>query len=79
MLGLLLGPLLERGFRQALFLGRGNLTIFFENGIENTLWGVLVIFFLAPFILRRLAGNEQEHAPVMMEAASVAASPPPAL
>lgn len=57
VLGLVLGPLLEKGFRQSLFLSRGSLTIFFSSWIDNVLWLVLLAFIVTPFILRGTSGR----------------------
>jgi len=55
ILGLVLGPLLEKSFRQGLFASRGNPAIFFGNWIDVVLWLLLVTFFVMPLIARFIA------------------------
>src|SRR5881394_3275062 len=55
ILGLVLGPLLEKSFRQSLFASRGSPAIFFGNWIDLVLWLLLVAFFVMPLIQRYIA------------------------
>ncbi|WP_129669035.1 tripartite tricarboxylate transporter permease [Phytoactinopolyspora endophytica] len=52
VLGLVLGPLLERSLVQTSSMGRGNLLILFERPISATLTVAAILAILAPVLLR---------------------------
>ena len=53
VLGLVLGPLIERSLRQAMVLSNGQFSIFFTRPIAAGLMIVTVVLLLAPFLFRR--------------------------
>lgn len=55
ILGLVLGPVFEKAFRETMFLGRGNLDIFITRPISATLLAISVLVLVAPFALRPLS------------------------
>lgn len=62
ILALVLGPLAEKSFRQALTLSRGNISIFFERPISAALLGVGISLILLPPIwssIRRFASKRR--------------------
>jgi putative tricarboxylic transport membrane protein len=56
VLALVLGPLMERSFRQALIADQGNMLTFVERPISGTFMAIAAIFFLLPLIKRLRAG-----------------------
>jgi putative tricarboxylic transport membrane protein len=54
ILALVLGPMAEKSFRQALFMSDGSLTIFFDRPITVIMLILSVISLLLPLILSRL-------------------------
>jgi len=54
ILGLILGPEIEKHFRQGLFLSRGDLLYFFERPIGATLWATTIAVILAVIVFRLL-------------------------
>jgi putative tricarboxylic transport membrane protein len=52
ILGLILGPEIEKHFRQGLFLSRGDLLYFFERPIAAILWGTTIAVFIAVLVIR---------------------------
>lgn len=55
VLGLVLGPLLERGVRRTLIVSEGNLSIFVESPIALGFFLLTLAVIFVPFITRRLA------------------------
>jgi TctA family transporter len=47
-----LGPLVEKNFRLSLIISRGNPLVFASTWIDNLLWLLLVLFFVAPLVVR---------------------------
>ena len=50
ILGLILGPIAETGFAQALIMGHGSYSIFFERPQALALWGIILLLLLPPII-----------------------------
>ena len=70
VLGLVLGPLMEKNLRRAMALSGGDWGVLFDSPIALTLWGMAAASLLAPTLLRRWtpepAGSEspaEERAP----------------
>jgi len=62
VLGLVLGPMLEKAFRQSLFMSRGDLLVFLERPLSAALLAVLVALLVLP-TLWRAAGLARTAAP----------------
>ena len=61
VLGLVLGPLMERNLRRAMALSDGDWSVLFDSGLAITLWGLALASLVLPTILtsdRVLAGAE---------------------
>jgi putative tricarboxylic transport membrane protein len=60
VLALVLGPLMERSFRQTLIAEQGNLFAFVERPLSGTFMAIAAIFFLLPILkgLRRRLGRD---------------------
>jgi putative tricarboxylic transport membrane protein len=54
VLGLVLGPLMEKNLRRAMALSGGEWAVLFDSPIAITLWGLAAVSLLAPFALRRM-------------------------
>jgi putative tricarboxylic transport membrane protein len=50
ILGLILGPIAETGFAQALIMGHGSYSIFFNRPQALALWGVILLLLLPPIV-----------------------------
>lgn len=57
ILGLVLGPLMEKNLRRAMALSGGDWTVLFGSGIAITLWALAIASVAAPMVLRRLSGE----------------------
>jgi putative tricarboxylic transport membrane protein len=57
VLGLVLGPMLEKTFRQSLFMSRGDLLTFLERPLSAALLAVLVGVLLLPALWRAVSGR----------------------
>jgi putative tricarboxylic transport membrane protein len=55
VLGLVLGPLLERGVRRTLIVSEGNLSIFAQSPIALAFFLLTAAVIVVPFVTRRLA------------------------
>ncbi|MGB1778080.1 MAG: tripartite tricarboxylate transporter permease [Longimicrobiales bacterium] len=53
VLGLVLGPLMEKNLRRAIALSGGDWSVLFDSPIAITLWGLALASLLAPVLLRR--------------------------
>jgi len=53
VLGLVLGPLMEKNLRRAMALSGGDWTALFGSPIALTLWGLALLSLVAPALLRR--------------------------
>ena len=53
VLGLVLGPLMEKNLRRAMALSGGDWTVLFDSPIALTLWGLALTSLMAPVLLRR--------------------------
>ncbi len=60
ILGLILGPLMERNLRRALSLSRGDWSYLFESPISISLWILALLSLALPFIIRRFTKNDRE-------------------
>jgi len=52
ILGLILGPEIEKHMRQGLFLSRGHLTYFIERPIAGAIWGVTITVLIIVLVMR---------------------------
>ncbi len=50
ILGLILGPIAETGFAQALIIGHGSYSIFFTRPQALVLWGIIFLLLLSPIM-----------------------------
>jgi putative tricarboxylic transport membrane protein len=50
ILGLILGPIAETGFAQALIMGHGSYAIFFNRPQAIALWGIIILLLVPPVI-----------------------------
>ncbi len=50
ILGLILGPIAETGFAQALIIGHGSYSIFFTRPQALALWGIILVLLITPMI-----------------------------
>jgi putative tricarboxylic transport membrane protein len=48
ILGMILGPIAENGFTQALTISQGDASIFFESIVAKVLWVIIFILLLQP-------------------------------
>jgi len=53
VLGLVLGPLMEKNLRRAIALSGGDWSVLFDSPIAITLWGLALASLMAPVLLRR--------------------------
>jgi putative tricarboxylic transport membrane protein len=58
VLALVLGPLMERSFRQALIAEQGDLTTFIDRPLSATFMALALLFFALP-LLKRLRGGKK--------------------
>jgi putative tricarboxylic transport membrane protein len=52
VLALVLGPLMEKSFRQALIAEQGNVLVFFERPLSATFMAIAALLFVLPLIKR---------------------------
>ncbi len=57
VLGLVLGPMLERALRQTLVLSRGDYTVFFSRPISAVLMAICILLFVVPLVKTTIAWN----------------------
>lgn len=62
VLALVLGPLMEKSFRQALIADQGNLLVFVERPLSALFVGLSVLFFVLPLIKLIRRGRKKESA-----------------
>ncbi|GLK84081.1 tripartite tricarboxylate transporter permease [Ancylobacter defluvii] len=55
VLGMILGPLLERGIRRTLVASQGDLSVFFKSPIALAIIAVTLALFIVPWLLKRRA------------------------
>ena len=67
VLGLVLGPLMEKNLRRAMALSGGEIGVLFDSPIALTLWGLAAASLLAPTLVRRLTTDLVEEAPAAEE------------
>jgi putative tricarboxylic transport membrane protein len=54
ILALVLGPMMERSFREAMMISRGDLTVFLVRPISALILAVGVLALIGPFLLKTL-------------------------
>jgi putative tricarboxylic transport membrane protein len=54
VLALVLGPMMERSFREAMMISRGDLTIFVSRPISGAILGVGLLALIGPVVIRNL-------------------------
>lgn len=57
VLGFVLGPRFEEGFRRAMLLSRGDLAVFVERPISATFLAICVILIVTQIVLKHRAGR----------------------
>jgi len=64
VLALVLGPLMEKSFRQTLIAEQGNILAFVERPLSATFIGLAILFFVMPFLVAFVTGaKERLHVP----------------
>ena len=64
VLALVLGPLMEKSFRQTLIAEQGNMFAFVERPLSATFIGLAILFFVMPFVVAFVTGaKERLHVP----------------
>ena len=64
VLALVLGPLMEKSFRQTLIAEQGNILAFVERPLSATFIGLAILFFVMPFLVAFITGaKERLHVP----------------
>jgi len=64
VLALVLGPLMEKSFRQTLIAEQGNILAFVERPLSATFIGLAILFFVMPFVVAFITGaKERLHVP----------------
>ena len=58
ILALVLGPMMERTFRQTMFMSRGDPTIFLSRPLTAALFTIGLMAYVLPFLVRRLRSRE---------------------
>lgn len=77
MLGFILGPMLEENFRRAMLLSRGSFTVFVTRPISATLFGVILVLFIAQLVLMlRARGASRAGGPVPASGSGTIAARP---
>jgi putative tricarboxylic transport membrane protein len=59
ILAIVLGPLMEKSFRQSLFMSQGDLWIFVQRPVSGTLLALLLVVLLAPSLYNLIARRRQ--------------------
>lgn len=67
ILGLVLGPLMEKNLRRAMALSGGDWRVLFDSPIAVTLWAMALASLAAPLVLRRLGRGMPAQAPTTTE------------
>ena len=71
IVGLVLGPFIEKHFREGMFLSRGDLSYFFDSGIALAFYAVAVVVMLGGpiwnLLRKRLIGDEAEKVKLEVE------------
>lgn len=62
VVGLILGPLMEKQMLRAVLLSDGSLSGLWATTLSIVLWGIAFAALLAPFVLRYLRGNSEDAA-----------------
>ena len=63
ILALVLGPLMERSFRQTMIAEHGNVLAFFERPISGSFMALSILFFLLPIVAMLRKGRKPHLAP----------------
>jgi putative tricarboxylic transport membrane protein len=61
IVGLVLGPVMERSFRQTLIISRGNMSGLWESPICLILWLIILLTTILPFMIRYLRSKTGAH------------------
>ena len=59
VVGLVLGPVMERSFRQTLIISGGKIESLWESPICSVMWGVALLSILLPLIVPRIKAGMQ--------------------
>ncbi len=59
VVGLVLGPVMERSLRQTLIISRGNISGLWESPLCMVMWGIVLLAVLLPFVMRALRSAAQ--------------------
>jgi putative tricarboxylic transport membrane protein len=54
VVGLVLGPVMERSFRQTLIISGGRIESLWEPPICMVMWGIALLAILLPMVIRRI-------------------------
>ncbi len=60
-LGLILGPIAETGFAQALIIGHGSYSVFFTRPQALVLWGIIILLLILPAVQFYRQAKTGEH------------------
>lgn len=60
VLGMILGPILERGIRRTLVASDGNVAVFFQSPIALVIILITVVLLVSPWLLKNRAGKEHQ-------------------
>ncbi len=60
ILGMILGPIAENGFTQAMAMSSGNYGIFFGSSISWILWAIIALLILPPLLTKQ---DKMDHSP----------------
>jgi putative tricarboxylic transport membrane protein len=57
VVGLVLGPVMERSFRQTLIISRGNINGLWEPPLCMIMWAVALLALILPFVMHYVKAN----------------------
>jgi putative tricarboxylic transport membrane protein len=60
VVALVLGPMLETTMRESLYMSRGEMSIFISRPISGTILAILLVFLLAPPILKLMRRTKKQ-------------------
>ena len=61
IVGLVLGPVMERSLRQTLIISRGNISGLWDSPLCMVMWSVILLAIILPFVMRYLKSRVQTH------------------
>jgi len=61
IVGLVLGPVMERSLRQTLIISRGNISGLWDSPLCMVMWSVILLAIIIPFAMRYLRSRVQTH------------------